>query len=132
MKKLKKYRKSGETLVEVMVCAVLFLMMVAVMQGAISFSTNAQHKSGQIRANNAKISRSLRTMDTAGNGNTTYTFKATSMDGSVEGDEVFTIEVPLGKKTAAYEDGQGNDQTVDFYLYGPVTAGGGGAGGGNP
>ena len=45
MKKLIKYRKSGETLVEVMVCAVLFLMMAAVMQGAISFSTNAHHKS---------------------------------------------------------------------------------------
>ena len=54
------------------------------------------------------------------------------MDGSVEGKEVFTIKVPLGKKEAAYQDGQGNNQTVDFYLYGPVTvtAGGGGTGGG--
>lgn len=134
MKKLIKYGKSGETLVEVMVCAVLFLMMAAVMQGAISFSTNAQHKSEQIRENNAKICRSLRTTETTGTGTKTktYTFKATSMDGSVEGEEVFTIEVPLGKKEAAYQDGQGNNQTVDFYLYGPVTvtAGGGGTGGG--
>ena len=131
MKKLIKYRKSGETLVEVMVCAVLFLMMAAVMQGAISFSTNAQHKSEQIRENNAKICRSLRTTGTTENGTKTYTFKATSMDGSVEGEEVFTIEVPLGKKEA-YQDGQGNNQTVYFYLYGPVTvtAGGGGTGGG--
>ena len=132
MKKLIKYGKSGETLVEVMVCAVLFLMMAAVMQGAISFSTNAQHKSEQIRENNAKICRSLRTTGTTRTGTKTYTFKATSMDGSVEGEEVFTIEVPLGKKEAAYQDGQGNNQTVDFYLYGPVTvtAGGGGTGGG--
>lgn len=133
MKRLKNYRKSGETLVEVMVCAVLFLLMAAVMQGAISFSTNAQHKSQQIRENNTKICRSLRTMDIVGNGNKPYTFNATFMDGSMEGDEVvFTIEVPLGKKTVTYPDGQNNNQTVDFYLYGPVTvtAGGGGAGGG--
>ena len=130
MKKLKKCGKSGETLVEVMVCALLFLMMAAVMQGAISFGTNAQHKSAQIRETNAKICRNLRTMGTEDNGNATYTFKAVSMDGSTEGtEELFIIDVTLGKKSVSYQDGQGNSQTTDFYLYNPVA---GGTGGGSP
>lgn len=121
MKKLKKYGKSGETLVEVMVCALLFLMMAAVMQGAISFSTNAQHKSAQIRETNADICRKLRTMDVTGSTTSTYAFRATSMDGSTEGNQVFTINVPLGQKSVTYKDGQNNDQTTVFYIYGPVT-----------
>lgn len=132
MKKLKKYGKSGETLVEVMVCALLFLMMAAVMQGAISFSTNAQHKSAQIRETNAKICRGLRTTATTEEGNEVYAFKATSMDGSAEGNQVFTIKVPLGQKSVTYKDGQSNDQTAVFYIYGPVTESteSGGTGGG--
>lgn len=118
MKKLKKYGSSGETLVEVMVCAVLFLMLAAVMQGAISFSTNALHKSTEIRETNAEICTNLRAEGTDAAGSADYSFKATSMDGSVTGNEVFTIKVPLGKKSVS--DGKG--QTVDFYLYG----GGGG------
>ena len=134
MKKLKKYCKSGETLVEVMVCALLFLMMAAVMQGAISFSTNAQHKSVQIRETNAEICKKLRTMSVTGSTTSTYAFKATSMDGSTEGNQVFTINVPLGQKSVPYQDGQGNSQTTVFYMYGPVanTTGGGGTGGVNP
>lgn len=122
MKKLKKYGSSGETLVEVMVCAVLFLMLAAVMQGAISFSTNALHKSTEIRETNAEICRNLRAESTADEGTANYTFQATSMDGSATGANVFTIEVPLGKKSVS--DGKG--RTVDFYLYGPVVTGGGG------
>ena len=50
---------SGESLVEVTVSAVIFLMMMAVLQGSISFCTNAQHKSEEIRQENAEICRNL-------------------------------------------------------------------------
>ena len=50
---------SGESLVEVMVSAVIFLMMMAVLEGSISFCTNAQHKSEQVRETNAEICRLL-------------------------------------------------------------------------
>lgn len=130
MKKRKKYGRSGETLVEVMVCAILFLMMAAVMQRAVSFSTNALNRSAQIREANAEICRNLRTMNTQATGSSnTYVFKAASMDGSVEGNEVFKITAPLGKKAVSYQDGQGNTRTTDFYLYGPAASG---TGGGSP
>lgn len=130
MKKRIQHGRSGETLVEVMVCAVLFLMMVAVMQGAISFAANALQKSAQIRENHAAICRSLRESGEAVTGidKKSCTFRATSVDGSGTGNEVFTVDVVLGKKTVSYPDGQGGSHTVDFYLYGPVDeeAGGGG------
>lgn len=131
MKKRIQHRRSGETLVEVMVCAVLFLMMVAVMQGAVSFSTNALQKSVQIRENHAAICRGLREQEEAITSGTKAgcTFRATSMDGSGSGNEVFTVDVILGKTSVKYTDGQGDDHTVDFYLYSSV---GEEAGGGSP
>ena len=132
MSRLRKYRKSGETLVEVMVCAVLFLLMAAVMQGAVSFGTNALHKSARIRETNQEICRALRTAETAEVKTVGYTFRAVSQDGSTAGSEVFTIQVPLGSKTVSYEDEQGGSQTAVFYLYGPVKDLDGGTGGGDP
>lgn len=117
--------KSGETLVEAVVCAAIFLMMAAVMQGAISFCTNAQRKSREIRENNARICHNLRETEISSDGIVQFTFKATSADGGIEGREVFTIQVPLGKKVVIYEDGQGVEQTVVFDLYGPAGVMGG-------
>ena len=118
-KREKNYGNSGETLVEVMVCAVLFLMLAAVMQGAVSFCTNALHKSTEIRNTNAEICKNLRsgTVTTVDEGSTSYSFgAAASMDGAVTSGEVFTIEVPRHKESVSY----GSTQTVDFYLYGGV------------
>lgn len=121
--------KSGETLVEALVCAFIFLLMVAVMQGAITFCTNAQNKSRQIRETNARICRGIRETDISSSGSAKLNFKAVSPDGSQEGSAVlFTIDVPLGKKEVAYIDGQGVTQTIVFYLYGASA----GAGGGSP
>ena len=41
----------GETLVEVMVSIVIFLLLIAVLQGSVSFCTKAQNKSRDIRNN---------------------------------------------------------------------------------
>ncbi len=132
MSRSKKYRNSGETLVEVMVCAVLFLMMAAVMQGAVSFGTNALKKSAGIRRTNGEICRTLRATATTADGSVSYTFRAVSADGSTEGNAVFTVQVPLGIKKVSYRDELGNDRTTDFYVYGPVTITPQGAGGGDP
>lgn len=60
MKKLRAKGSSGETLVEIMVSGLLFLLLMAVMQGAISFCSSAQQKSGQLRKTNAEICNTLR------------------------------------------------------------------------
>lgn len=49
---MKKNRHNcGETLVEVMVSIVIFLLLIAVLQGSVSFCTKAQNKSRDIRNN---------------------------------------------------------------------------------
>lgn len=117
MKSLRKYRSSGETLVEVMVCVVLFLMLAAVMQAAVSFSTNALRKSAQIREENAGICARLREPGTVAKGSLTpYGFQASS------GSTAFTIRAYPATRSVSYQDSQGNTRTVEFYLY---EAGGG-------
>lgn len=118
MRRKKIHPQSGETLAEILVSALLFLMMMAVMQGAVAFCSNAQRRSEQLRGSNAQICRKLREDDgTAGtsNGTKDYTFRATSADGTQDGNEVFTLkDVPLEKKEIADDGGR----TVTFYLYG--------------
>lgn len=121
--------RSGESLVELMVSAVIFLMMMAALQGSISFCTNAQHKSEQIRETNAEICRSLQIAPYApGAENKTYLFKATTADGETPGAEaavLFSIAVELGTKEVTYQDADGTSKTATFYIFGPSGAGGG-------
>lgn len=51
--------KSGETIVEVLVSAVIFLLLMAVLQGAVMFSHSAQQKSGRLRENDAAMLQAL-------------------------------------------------------------------------
>lgn len=124
---------SGETMVEIMVSAVIFLMMMAVMQGAISFCSNAQAKSVQIRETNAKICRELETTSyVIDGGKATYSFNAVSADGNTTSiEKLFNVEVELGKKEVTID---GN--TTTFYMFGvpdpDKVVGGEGAGGGTP
>ena len=88
MKTHRIHLSSGESLVEVMVSAVIFLMMMAVLQGAISFCTNAQHKSREIRERNAEICRNLQTASyIPGPESKNYIFKATTAEGETPGAE---------------------------------------------
>lgn len=122
MSRTKRKENSGETLVEIMVSAFLFLLLMAVMQGAVSFCSNAQRKSGQLRSSNAAICGEMRKgQDTPGDINGAecdFSFKAISADGQT-GNDVFKVKVQPQKKEIS--DGAG--KTVTFYLY---------AGGGSP
>ena len=123
MKDDRKNGKSGETLVEIMVSAFLFLILMAVMQGAISFCTNARYKSEQIRAANAEICQNLHSALTAqDNGSSTFDFQAVSADGNVKGEWVFGVNVELKKKEISNDDGS---KKVTFYLFDSALTGGG-------
>ncbi|MEY8481696.1 hypothetical protein AALD74_07520 [Lachnospiraceae bacterium 48-21] len=117
---------AGESLVEVTVSAVIFLMMMAVLQGSISFCTNAQHKSEEIRQENAEICRNLQSASyIPGAENMTYLFKATTADGETPGAEaavLFRIAVELGTKEVTYLDADGTPKTTTFYLFGASDA----------
>ena len=123
MKNGRKNGKSGETLVEIMVSAFLFLILMAVMQGAISFCTNAQRKSEQIREANAEICQNLHSgLAASENGSRSFNFQAVSADGTVEGAQVFSVNVELKKKVASNGDGS---KTATFYLFDSALTGGG-------
>lgn len=127
MKKLRP--KSGETLVEVLAATAIFLLMMGIMQGAVSFCTNAQHKSEAIRSRNAGICEALRTVSPSVGSTVEYSFKAVSLDGSLESDTLFKVSAGLGTKDVSYQDESGADRTVTFYVFqstAPDPAGGGG------
>lgn len=118
--------KAGESLVEVMVSAVIFLMLAAVLQGAVTFCTRAQHRSKEIRQRNAQICENLQTAPSASNGSASFAFKATDGDGTQTGSTVlFQVEVPLEKKEVPYTDQGGALKTAAFYLFGNSGGGGG-------
>lgn len=118
------HKKSGETLVEILVSGFLFLMMMAVLQGAVSFCSSAQQKSRQLRDSNARLCQNLRAADgIAGeaNGEKELSFRAVSPDGSQIGSHVFTVKAALEKKDIS--DGEGRKTT--FFLFAPKETGGG-------
>lgn len=127
MKKLKIHKNSGETLVEIMVSAMLFLMMMAIIQGAISFCTNAQHKSREIRESNGEICNKVREgtglplVDNGGD--KSLEFKAISADGLTTGNHVFTVETNL-KKAEVEDDNGGSGRKAVFYFFKEKEGGG--------
>ena len=122
MKELHKRSKSGETLVEILVGIFIFLIILAALQMAISYCTNAQQKSRKIREHNTEICRSLRNGTyQKGIESQTYEFKATVSrpDGEVTGSTtLFEVKVNLGTMEGEYTEDDGNKQSVLFYLFG--------------
>ncbi len=118
--------RTGESLVEVMVSAVIFLMMMAILQGSISFCTIAQQKCQQIRDINEEICRNLQTTPyIPGGENKDYLFKATTADGEQPGEEaavLFSIEAEMGTKEITYTDPDGTSRTTTFYIFGSSDA----------
>ena len=127
MKGKKSRFNSGESLVEVMVGIFIFLIILAGLQSAISFCSNAQRKTEEIRRKNAEISRSLHNATyTPGTEKKVLEFKATvsNPNGGImdtpppDRPLLFKIKVDLGTMDAEYEDEGGGTETVRFYLFG--------------
>ncbi len=118
MKMRQRGGRCGDSIVEVMVSTVIFLMLMAVLQGAMMFSNSAQNKSRQIRQDIAKIYRELQKSTAEGTEVGTYEFYASSADGTVIGNEVFLISALKQRKTVTYTDADGEPSQVTFYLFG--------------
>lgn len=115
--------KSGETLVEVVVSIFLFLMMIGIMQGAVSYSRAALEENKKIRQENAQIIENLQTVsqDSAKYQQTSkdLPFSAVNADFTQMGTtSKFTIPVQLKTVTVEYEDKNGNKATTQVCLYG--------------
>ena len=122
MQKIKKTKaNSGETLVEVMASIFIFMIMIGVMQSAISYSNNALKKNKEIRANNEAVLTALQDADAAAtekkNAKTLH-FNAADSEMSVKGNTiVFSMDTDLLEKAVSYTDTDGNTKSYQQYLY---------------
>ena len=122
MRPIKKTKaNAGETLVEVVASIFIFLILMGILQGAITYSSNALKENKKIRSNNAKIIESLQSaqVESAGNNSShQIAFRAANSDISVIGNQVFTVPTSLNKKVVTYTNSDEKEQTITFYLYG--------------
>ena len=109
---------SGETLVEVMASVFIFLIMMGILQGAISYSSASLNKNKEIRADNAAILEGLQAAPETKDSSLDLSFQATNRTMSVLGDKMFKVPTELHKKTVYYTDTKGESSKVTFYLYG--------------
>lgn len=108
--------RSGDTLVEVMASIFIFLLMMGILQGAVSYSSASMRKNQEIRQENAEILKELSTAQAASrdggkNQSVDLAFHAVNADFTQMGTASnFTVEVELYQKTA---------KEVSFLLYHP-------------
>lgn len=120
MREIKKTKaNSGETLVEVVASIFIFMIMIGVLQSAISYSSNALKKNKEIRANNEAV---LKSLQNAGSANVTKSetlgFNAANSAMTTKGDTVvFSVETNLLKQTLNYKDAKGQDKQYAFYTF---------------
>lgn len=110
-------KNAGETLVEVMASIFLFLILLAILNGAISYCSNSLAKNKEIRSENAKILEGLQKAQETTDTSLTMDFVATNADMTVKGNQVFAVTVDLAKKKVNYTDSDGNNQTTSFSLF---------------
>lgn len=124
MRPIKKSRaNAGETLVEVVASIFIFLILMGILQGAITYSSNSLKKNKEIRSDNAKIMEALQNTEvTSVERNKSIDFNATNSDMSIKGNHVFSVATDLNKKIVTYTDSKGEEQTITFYLYGSPDA----------
>lgn len=117
---MKKSRRNqaGETIAEVMISMVLFLLMVAMLQISVSFCRKAQEKSSQIRYNASEAAAALRdgNVDVESEETKYYQFYAVGADGT-RGEDVFGVKTVLRKETAKYKTMENEDKKTTFYVY---------------
>lgn len=106
--------RKGETLVEVLVSTVVFLLLLAALSGAVAFAHNAEVRSGEIRDHANELQRSVRSGTAKGEDRQTFKFRSVSSDGSTGDNVLFSVKAK--KQTITASDDAGNQ--TDFYVFG--------------
>lgn len=119
VQQIKKTRaNAGETLVEVVASIFIFLILMGILQGAISYSSNALKENKKIRKDNAKVIETLQSADvTSVKEGENITFVAANTNMTVLGSQVFSTSTDLMKKVVDYQGSNGKEKQITFYLY---------------
>ena len=120
VQQIKKTRaNAGETLVEVVASIFIFLILMGILQGAISYSSNALKENKKIRKDNANVIEALQSAEAAPvKEGENITFVAANTNMTVLGSQVFSTSTDLMKKVVDYQGNDGKEKQITFYLYG--------------
>lgn len=110
-------QNAGETLVEVLVSMFLFLMMLGILQVAVSYSSASLVKNQKIRQENTVIMEKLQNASENVETTELLTFLPVNSDGTVNDPQAFQINTSLASKRVEYQDSEGQQQITVFYLY---------------
>ena len=105
--------RRGESMVEILVATVVFLMLFGTLGGAVLFAGHAQQKAQQIRADAARLQREVRAAAASDDGSavTAGFYAVPTLDSAnPRGREVFRVELQPQTKTAG---------GTRFALFGP-------------
>ena len=106
--------RRGESMVEILVSTVVFMLLLGALNGAVGFASNAQRKSEQIRKDATELQESVREQtDVEGGEDATYDFKVTTSEGADTNIDSFRVKVKKQTVNAKTED----NKTVPFYRF---------------
>ena len=106
--------RRGESMVEILVSTVVFMLLLGALNGAVGFASNAQRKSEQLRKDATELQQSIREQqDVEGGEDADYAFQVTTADDDKTYGEAFRIKVKKQTVNATTEDGK----TVPFYRF---------------
>lgn len=128
LKRLRMTPKSGETLVEVVMSMVIFIIMLGMLTAAVNYSNASLTKNNEIRQQNNEILSQLTQTDSSLEEKAQIQFIATNSAMDTKGNPVFVVPVTLASKTVTYKDNEANTHDVIFHLYQVDDQTGGGSG----
>lgn len=112
MKKLIQVLRSrrGESMVEILVSAAVFMLLLGALNGAVGFASNAQRRAAQLREDAVVLQREVRAGTPTGDDDAAYDFRAATPDGTETGLNAFRVRVKKQTVTARTPSGK----TVPF------------------
>ena len=106
--------RRGESMVEILVSTVVFMMLLGALNGAVGFSANAQRKAEELRKDAAELQRSVREKTAAGEDTQTIRFHQILPESGAEStQDAFRVTVKKQTVEATTDDGK----RVDFYRF---------------
>lgn len=111
--------RRGESMVEILISTVVFMLLLGALNGAVGFASNAQRKSEQLRRDATELQESVRGNAEAVDGEAaTYDFKVTTSNGEDTDIDAFRVKVKKQTVNAKTKDGKTEDgKTVPFYRF---------------
>ena len=102
--------RRGESMVEILVSTVVFMLLLGALNGAVGFASNAE----QLRRDATQLQESVRENAEVADGEAAaYDFKVTTSDGEDTDIDAFRVKVKKQTVNAKTEDGK----TVPFYRF---------------